>query len=948
MEFEAYKGSKFVYVVNEDHRVVYANDAMMQFLPSIQIGKTQHRDLFPTYSLEETPTLSSDREGEMTIFDRALEQWVNVSKIPIEWPGAGECSMVICALASATNRSVVENIPFMAGYDVFMVMNITQDTCQCLLPGGKKSPASIEGETLAGLIGRTKKNIVHPLDQDRFQQFWDFPTLWDRLAAEGTVRDEFMEHNPSGGWDLVHITLVPEIPEVTDDQVIVAMYTVVPAPQLSEIATRANQADQSILPKPTRKDALGSIAWVADVAPRAEGLLDGAPAGHKVILAFDVENFRFFNRWLGRQTGDELLNRFAQYLQKLGVEQGAVVCRTSADGFAAMLSYNLHNLEAIQADLRAIVREVSSNEGYRLGVGCYLIVNVRMPFGDMVDCALSAASKSLDNYGPHLQWYDQEKADEKERLLRMVPEVRQALARDQFEIYLQPKCLMNTEQIVGAEALARWNHPERGILSPAEFIPVLEETGEVYLLDRMVWRKTFQLIAEWIYQGLPVAPISVNVSRQDLVIMDVPKTFADLAQEYHVDPSFVEIEVTESAFMEDKAFMNSVLEKLREEGFSLLIDDFGSGYSSLNMLKDVSVDALKLDLKFLDFTSENASKAVSIVHSVVEMSHLLGVPVIVEGVEKQDQVDILEDMGCQYAQGYLFYKPMPAKQFTQLLERGKALIQGVLGHYRSQDQRRVLLTKNEFYDQVINSVFGPMVLYERRGEDIDIVKFNKQFSRVIGPEELLRRRYSIQQYAIPEDAAVLHALLDKAQANPQQQVEGTITFINERGDRAPYAVSFTLFEQEDGVQRFFGMPHPLTTDVTKAVSLEAQMRMLMLYSSETILFVHKDGESWRYQVVVHGLDSRMGLGVLALEDELNNGAFFGRVDEESREALMKKMSISDGSHRPFTGHFSLQTETGETLHLCMRVDLAEAENGRVAFLATIHEECDLAAELRQG
>ena len=241
------------------------------------------------------------------------------------------------------------------------------------------------------------------------------------------------------------------------------------------------------------------------------------------------------------------------------------------------------------------------------------------------------------------------------------------MREDRIELFLQPKCNIRTGKIVGAEALARWRHPERGIVAPGEFIPLIERNGLVRSLDLRVWEKTAAWIRGLIDEGVQPVPVSVNVSRADIYLVDVAAELHALVERYGIEPSLIEVEITESAYSERPDRIVAAFDELAERGFTVLMDDFGSGYSSLNMLKDINVDVLKIDMRFLD-RDDRRSK--DIMESVIRMARWLDLPVIAEGVETREQVNFLLDVGCSYAQGYYYARPMEAAAFEALLTDG--------------------------------------------------------------------------------------------------------------------------------------------------------------------------------------------------------------------------------------------------------------------------------------
>ena len=246
-------------------------------------------------------------------------------------------------------------------------------------------------------------------------------------------------------------------------------------------------------------------------------------------------------------------------------------------------------------------------------------------------------------------------------------EIDRAFDNNEFCFYLQPQCNAATGAIVGAEALVRWNHPKYGVVSPGRFVPMLEQAGQISRLDVFVWRSVVRMLARWEREGRNLVPISVNVSMVDIDQMDVADTLTGLLNEYDVDARLLQAEITESAVARNLSKVESTIRKLHADNIAVLMDDFGSAYSSLNMLKDINVDVIKLDMKFIDLDEDNASKGLKIVESVVSMARKLRLLVIAEGAQTKQQVDQLLSVGCRYIQGYYFHEPLPVGRMEKLL-----------------------------------------------------------------------------------------------------------------------------------------------------------------------------------------------------------------------------------------------------------------------------------------
>lgn len=247
-------------------------------------------------------------------------------------------------------------------------------------------------------------------------------------------------------------------------------------------------------------------------------------------------------------------------------------------------------------------------------------------------------------------------------------DINQAFDNNEFCFYLQPKCNAETGAIVGAEALVRWNHPEYGLVSPGEFIPLLERESMVTRFDLFIWRSVCEMLSRWDEEGRNLVPVSVNVSMTDIEAIDVARVLGDLLDRFSIDARLLQVEITESAIAHNMDVVEETIRDLHARGIAVLMDDFGSAYSSLNMLKDINVDAIKLDMKFVDLNADNAAKGLKIIESVIDMAYQLRLLIIAEGAQTAEQVSKLRELGCMYIQGYYFYRPLTVGKMEDLLE----------------------------------------------------------------------------------------------------------------------------------------------------------------------------------------------------------------------------------------------------------------------------------------
>ena len=285
----------------------------------------------------------------------------------------------------------------------------------------------------------------------------------------------------------------------------------------------------------------------------------------------------------------------------------------------------------------------------------------------MCDRALLAVDSIKGQYNRYFAVYDDALRGKLLREQAITEAMETALDEGQFVVYLQPKYNLHDDRLAGAEALVRWNHPAWGFLSPGEFIPLFEKNGFITQLDQYVWEQVCALMKTWNEKGYPALPVSVNVSRSDIYQSDLAQTLLKIVHKYGLEPKQLHLELTESAYTENPNQIVGTVDHLRKLGFIIEMDDFGSGYSSLNMLNRMKLNVLKLDMKFIQ--SETAKPMEQgILRFVVGLGHWLNLSVVAEGVETREQLERLREVGCDYAQGYFFSKPMLGVEFENLMK----------------------------------------------------------------------------------------------------------------------------------------------------------------------------------------------------------------------------------------------------------------------------------------
>lgn len=382
------------------------------------------------------------------------------------------------------------------------------------------------------------------------------------------------------------------------------------------------------------------------------------------IICSDIENFKLVNDIYGRSAGDSLLCSVADiYRKQLG--NHGIFGRLDADRFVCLLDRNYNYTDDMFIKGSSMINFLPKSKAIVLKWGIYEVKDHSIPVEQMCDRALLAARSIKGQYGKHFAKYDSLLRAKLLREQQITDSMESALATGQFLVYLQPKYRIKDCCLSGAEALVRWEHPEWGLQPPSEFIPLFEKNGFISKLDKFVWEKVCAELKKWDDKGYPQIPVSVNVSRADIYDADLADILLNIIGKYNIEPSRLHLEITESAYTDTPDQIIQTVEELRRYGFVIEMDDFGSGYSSLNMLNKLPLDILKLDMKFIQ--NETAASDHKILHFIIDLAKGMNLSVIAEGVETKEQLERLKELECDQAQGYFFAKPMPTVQFEALL-----------------------------------------------------------------------------------------------------------------------------------------------------------------------------------------------------------------------------------------------------------------------------------------
>ncbi len=500
------------------------------------------------------------------------------------------------------------------------------------------------------------------------------------------------------------------------------------------------------------------------------------------IVAIDIVYFRMFNKIHGRSVGDKLLRYIADCLETVRTQYGGVTGYFEGDNFCIIMPWRMELVERLLNDVRSGIEILGGMAGVVPLFGVCPIDDMELPpelYYDRATLALSQATghRQIAQYDPKME-------ERLEEDIRMLTEINAGMDRDEFVVFLQPQCDISTGKVVGAESLVRWQHPEKGLIPPGKFVPLLERIGMIYLLDQRIWEKVCQWLRSWIDRGYRPIPISINISRIDVVSIDVPAYLNELLEKYRLPARYIKAEITESACTQEDGAVNQTVDRLRDAGFLVMMDDFGSGYSSLNMLKSIAVDVLKIDMRFLKMEEVEEQKGVSILESIVNMARLMGLPIIVEGVETLKQENLLRNMGCRYTQGYYYCKPLPIGKFEEMFSDERRLDFNGLRCKQAEDFHiREFMDGNLFTDTMINNIMGPSAIYDVYGKHVEIVRANESYYMLSGLE--LQEDHTLDRKlwnsVRDDDRPILLSLFEQAYEKYPSGAEGYIHYLRVDG-----------------------------------------------------------------------------------------------------------------------------------------------------------------------
>ncbi len=578
------------------------------------------------------------------------------------------------------------------------------------------------GVSLADARRYTAENMIHPDDVERYLRESDPEAARQHMSAEGASslhRSRFRFKQLGGGWRwMEQVAISGSENGVPPGLCYIFMFDV-----QSQVEEGMNLP---VFSSAGMRSELTGLLAEEPFYQAARSRLSVCSEGW-CVLVIDLEHFKLFNEWYGRKNGDMLLAQIGAHLSQVEESSGGLACYFGQDDFGLLMPYDKEQIETLYAAVHTLIKEYGTSVGFMPAFGVAM-VSSEYTVEELCDHAAVAARYAKENYHTRIRTFELSMYRQTERDYQILSDFQKALRDHELIVVFQPQCRISTHRVVGAESLVRWRRENGELMQPALFVPVLERYGFVTDLDEYVWDAVCAWQRKWIDGGHTPLPVSVNVSQIDIFTIDVAEHFEALVKKYDLPAEVIKIEITESAYVDNDAVSDTV-RRLRKKGFLVLMDDFGSGYSSLNMLRSLNVDIIKLDAHFLRMNGDDRAKGMQIMESIVNLSKTMSVPIIVEGVETKEETDFLIGLGCRYVQGFHFYRPLFVEDYEKLIADPQNIdTRGFFFKVREQFHTREFLDENVFSDTMLNNILGPVAFFLRHGSEIDILRYNQQFS----------------------------------------------------------------------------------------------------------------------------------------------------------------------------------------------------------------------------
>ena len=807
------------------------------------------------------------------------------------------------------DRKAISDFLNNSSFDELTEFNITNDNFTKLFYTAKKYSSPLTEGSFKELFLSMSELVVHPDDKARFCGLIDPVTLRFQLQKSeipGIICDEFRFHLLSDNWCWVEVVLVSgSFMDLPED--IYRMYVF----DVHSRKTRELGLNDEYVHSDRNRDETTGLLREKAFMKEVEKLTRDTSVKWCVIMA-DIDNFKLFNEWYGHSSGDLLMARIGSILKKTSEDLGGTAGYFGLDDFCLLIPFDKKNIDDLYENISTLISSSGNNSSFKPAFGISL-VDEDSRIHDIVDRAFLAVRVAKQGYRHRIQLYDPGMYTKADAEYRIVSDFMQAVKKHEIIFYLQPQCRASTGKIVGAEALCRWVLPDGSLVPPNHFIPALEKHGLITDLDHYIWEEVCKWQMRWIMKGNTPLPVSVNISTIDIRNIDIAQVLTDLTEKYKLPHNLLKIEITESSYADNADLVSKAVHSLREKGFTVMMDDFGSRYSTLNMLKNLSVDVIKLDAQFLHMDESNSERSIHIIESINSMAKTIGLPIIAEGVENEKQKTFLQDMGCRYIQGYYFYRPMDTKSYEELIaDHNKIDTSGITFKSNQQFKLREILDNNVYSDTMLNNILGPCAFYSWDGEDVDIIRYNEQFYEAVDVPDFVDRLDKIQRFLPPADVERIHLLLQQAKEDKLNGAKGLLHFYKTDGTLTTFYMRFYYLRREKDRDIFYGA----VQNITRLSTLEKQILLLSRFSPDTVIFMtRKPNGSVSFSVLFNGLEEELGMTRETLEAKLNSFYFSNRISPDNPDSPYTPLLEYVRNSKSFETVLNIPNSKGKTLKL---------------------------------
>ena len=746
----------------------------------------------------------------------------------------------------------------------------------------------------------TKANLIHPEDKN-YNDFMNPDTLAQRFkdSPSGMIKDEFREKLVDGSYRWVQYIGIAGVENgVPEGKFYFYVFDIQNQKDRINGLTSGTQYNNN-------RDHITGLRRKEMFVSALSDIVAEKPNSY-CCVAIDIQHFKIFNTWFGHDKGNYLLSKIGNYLSELEKKENAVAAYFGRDNFAVLIRYDKKLINDIYLAIREFIFSFSKMLGFLPALGVYILEEGTKAGYDCYDKARLAVADAKKTYLDRICYFDSSEYENTRKNFEFLTEFQVALNNDEITFHVQPQCRIVDGKIVGAEALARWIRKDGSVISPGRFVPFLESSGFITELDKFVWKHVFKWVRSLLDRNIEPVPVSINISQIDLLSMDVASYLYSLTERYNVPSRYIKVEITESAYAENFETITSTISELKKKGFLVLLDDFGAGNSSLNMLDRINVDIIKLDMLFMKKENSLGKKGVGIVESIFGMTKALDLPVIVEGVETEEQIRFLSNLGFKYAQGYYFYKPISVDDFEKLIMSDASVDRkGIEMESADVFRAQEFLKENLFTESTLNKILGAVAYYTLEGENLTISRFNQAFRDAIGDSQMDSRVANIQNYVISLDHPSLYQALKNAEENTIDGGKCEVRFVKSYGGVFWFKLQFFFLRAEGNKKYFFGKIEETTEQRDQSLHffdvLRKQSDVTMCIRLDENKIQYITGENTLYQLDLPSMD---------LDKSIYQTALYRIENDKDRKAFLNFFDVNRlrDAHRKAVYHEILDIE----------------------------------------